>query len=82
MMKVAIHFDEDGEFRIYQSGEGVTVYVIDDRVPNDRVYQLQPASQADEIEALIGKSPIGSADDEKHDFITAQILGGYYGGSH
>ena len=57
--RAVVHFDESGEISYY-SDPGVTVYIVDDRAPDDRIYQF---SQYD-IPAGMLDGEIGSADDE------------------
>ena len=55
------------EIHKYLKEGDVDVFIIDERFPKDRVYQLGERSVVDpkEIDGLIGDSPIGHFDDGK-----------------
>lgn len=58
-MRVVIHFDERGEPTYYVEG-GARLLIIDERAPNDRVYEFSNRSTAAEIDDLIGDDAVGS----------------------
>lgn len=59
MNRVVIHFDERGEQTYYVEGDA-RLLIIDDRCPNDRVYEFSDRSTSDEIADLIGDDKVGS----------------------
>lgn len=71
---VVMHIDTDGSSSLLVCGaEGVRVFVIDERAPNDRVYEITGRDTAEEINKAIGDSPIGNACDDRHEAIKNSI---------
>lgn len=58
-LRVVIHYDEAGEISVY-SDDGTDIYWVDERVPNDRIYQMGNYAIPDGL--LVGD--IGHMDDE------------------
>lgn len=58
-MRVVIHFDERGKPTYYVEG-GARLLIIDERAPNDRVYEFSDRSTAAEIDDIIGDDTVGS----------------------
>jgi hypothetical protein len=67
-----VHFDEIGEQTYHIFGEA-RLLVIDERAPDDRVYEISGKISAEELSDLIGDDPIGSASDDRHEAISARI---------
>lgn len=60
---VIVHIDETGWASYLIHGEA-RLLIVDERTPNDRVYQYDARSTADEIAAVIGDSRIGTTADD------------------
>lgn len=58
MTRVVVHYDEDGEVSFYVE-PGVTLLIVDERAPNDRVYEYYDRSTRAEVDAVLGDSKIG-----------------------
>jgi hypothetical protein len=72
---VIVRFDEYGEQTYHViGGEAVRLFIVDERCPNDRVYEWLPRDPADEIKAILKDDPIGSSQDERHPAIAAKVL--------
>ncbi len=63
----------DGDVEYYVSGERVRLILIDERSPNDRVYEWLPRCPAGKHFDLIGDSEIGSSKDDRHAALKHQI---------
>lgn len=50
---VVVHYDERGEVRYLVNGEAVRLFIVDDRAPDDRVYEVLTRNQEYEIDELI-----------------------------
>lgn len=71
---VVMHIDTDGSSSLLVCGaESVRVFVIDERAPNDRVYEITGRDTAEEIKDALGDSPIGHAGDDRHEAISNRI---------
>jgi hypothetical protein len=53
-----VQIKENGDLDYLWSG-AMDLFVIDERAPLDRVYQMSIQSSRDQIAALIGDSPVG-----------------------
>lgn len=69
--KVVIHQDESGEIAVV-FGSGVEVFWVDERQPQDRVFQMS-ASSDQAVENILSDSPIGSASDQKQKQLITRI---------
>ena len=71
---VVLHSDEDGEQSYHVFGDGVRLFVVDERVPNDRVYEVLSRDDPATLRDLIPEgSDIGSSQDERHPAIVHRI---------
>lgn len=71
---VIVRFDEKGDPDFIITGDApVRVFVIDERAPNDRVYELMNRAAKEEAIEAIGDSEIGSNRDERHAAIAHKI---------
>ncbi len=59
MNRVVVHYDENGEATFYAEGD-VQLLIVDERAPNDRVYECSDRSDASEIDEIIGTDKIGT----------------------
>lgn len=48
MKRAVIHYDKDG-FESYFADDGVTLLIVDDRVPSDRIYRTSPTAIPDDL---------------------------------
>lgn len=55
-------------------GAPVRVFVVDDRVPHERVYELTLRFSRESLLGIIGDSSIGHAGDERHKAVSSRIL--------
>jgi hypothetical protein len=74
MSTVIVHFDEDGELLYHVCGDNVRLFIVDERSPNDRVYEWLSRQPEPDVAAIIGDGPIGSKDDSRHAAIEAKIV--------
>ncbi len=70
---VIVHFDSDGELMFYAAGN-VRLFIVDERAPNDRVFEWTDRVLPSQIASIIGDSPIGSPDDERHAAIEHKVV--------
>lgn len=82
MDKVVVHFDADGEVNFYVAGDATRLLIVDERAPNDRVYEWLSRSSQEEIDHIIGEGAVGSSKDARHAAISARILAALDGQSH
>lgn len=79
---IVIHqINEDGSQKYIINGN-VRAFVIDERAPNDRVYELTDRSDPREIVTILGDSPIGHKGDVRHAAIENKILAHIEGKVH
>lgn len=70
---VIMHIDDLGYPTIHASGDGVTVLVIDERAPDDRVFRLTARITSDTVTEMVGDSEIGYRDDERFPGLEAAV---------
>jgi len=78
---VVVHFDEAGEISYHVTG-AVRLVIVDDRAPNDRVYEYTTRTPMANINALFRGEQIGSAHDERHAAVEARINAMFEGKPH
>lgn len=80
---VIVRFDDDGELSYHVCGEAVRLFIVDERAPNDRVYEWLPRCDASEISEIIpDETEIGSNQDERHQAIAHVVRSITEGKSH
>lgn len=81
---VVCHFDEAGELNYHIFGNGaVRLLIVDDRVPQDRVYEYTTREDPAELAQLIPEgSEIGSRHDQRSAAISARIVAALDGRPH
>lgn len=80
---VVVHFDEDGDWSYHVFGEKVRLFIVDERAPNDRVYEYLSRSEPSYLRDLIpAGSDIGNQNDERHEAIKHRVLAAGEGRSH
>jgi hypothetical protein len=80
---VVIHFDENGEQSYYVFGDKIRLFTVDERVPNDRVYEWLSRSRPYMLRQLIpDDSEIGNQNDERHEAIKHRVLAADEGRKH
>ena len=79
---VLIHIDETGDQNYYVAGDSTRLIIVDERCPNDRVYECLGRDDPTEIERIIGDSPIGSSQDEQHPALERRIARALSGKPH
>lgn len=62
-MRIVLHFDAEGGWRLLTDIPGATCYCVDDNAPGDRVYRMVQVDGAAEIDGLLAGEEIGSLDD-------------------
>lgn len=79
---VIVRFDQDGELSYHALGD-VRLYIVDDRAPDDRVYEWLERATAEDIADIIpvGEA-IGNRDDERHPVLAHRIGAARGGVSH
>ena len=78
---VIVRFDADVELSFHAIGD-VRFLVVDERVPNDRVYEITDRKTPEAIAAIIGDSEIHSKHDARHPAIEARIIAFVEGKPH
>jgi len=79
---VVVRFDQDGEISYHVYGD-TRLYIVDERAPDDRVYEWLPRCEADEIADLIPVgSSIGNSRDERHPVLAHRIEAAIAGRPH
>ena len=79
---VVVHFDESGEINLLVHGENVRLLTVDDRTPNDRVYETLSRVERAEIDALLGTDVVGSMNDDRHEAIAHRLRAAWQGKPH
>lgn len=70
---VIVRFDTDGEISYHVLGD-VRLFIVDERAPNDRVYEWLPRSTEQEIAGIIpAGEEIGNSRDERHRVLSHRI---------
>lgn len=65
-----------------EASADVRVFVVDERCPNDRVYELTQRFERAELLGMIGESEIGHAGDARHKAVTNRINAAVDGKPH
>ncbi|MCK9549155.1 hypothetical protein [Aquamicrobium sp.] len=69
-----VHIKEDGSADYLICGdERFRLFVVDERAPNDRVYEMTQRDDPEAIRAILGDDPIGSCHDDRHAAIAARV---------
>ena len=69
-----VHIKEDGDTDYLICGDDkFRLFIVDERAPNDRVYEMTLRVAPETIRKIIGDSPIGHRNDERHAAIEARI---------
>lgn len=81
---VVVRFDEQGEMHYTVIGdERVRLFIVDDRCPNDRVYEWLERAPKSAFREIVGEDEtIGSRDDARHEAIAAKIRAARDGRPH
>lgn len=69
-----VRFDENGEISYHVASDArFRLFIVDERCPNDRVYEWLPRCRGEEAREMLGNDPIGSSQDARHPAIAARI---------
>lgn len=80
---VVVHFSEDGEQSYYVYGDAsVRLFIVDDRCPNDRVYEWLPREEPTSLKDMLRDDQIGSSADARHEAVKNRILSAERGEPH
>lgn len=80
---VIVHFDQEGEIYYHVIGDGVRLFIVDERAPHDRVYEWLPRAEPYVLDVMIPEgSTIGSNQDERHAAIEHMVLRHMGGKAH
>ncbi len=72
---VVVQYDERGDVSFHVYGdERVRLFIIDERCKGDRVYEWLNREPPEALKTMIGDSPIGSSQDDRHAAIENRIL--------
>ncbi len=78
-----VRFDENGEISYHVASDArFRLFIVDERCPNDRVYEWLPRCDNAAAKAILGDDEIGSSADARHPAIEAVILAHMEGRSH
>lgn len=71
-----VRFNEEG-FATYHlaADESVRLFVVDERSPHDRVYEITSRCDGAEVAEILGNDPIGHCGDTRHAALVARING-------
>lgn len=72
MTRVILWFNEDGEMTLL-SDPGVTVLWVDERVPHDRVFQMDATATEQQIANVLGDSKPGHSEDDRQARLKVQM---------
>lgn len=79
---VIVRFDENGDLTYHVYGD-TRLYIVDERAPEDRVYEWLPRATAEDIADLIPVgSVIGNGQDERHPVLAHRIRAAIDGKPH
>ena len=79
---VIVRFGQDGELSYHVYGD-TRLYIVDERAPDDRVYEWLPRATAEDIADLIlVGSTIGNGQDERHPVLAHRIRSAIAGKPH
>ncbi len=78
---VVVRFDERGEINYLVAGSA-RLLIVDERAPQDRVYEYESRVEPDEITALLGAGPVGNQRDDRHPAVEARITASMEGRPH
>jgi len=56
---VIVRYDDDGEIEFYAEGD-VRLLIVDERAPDDRVYEVHNRHTREQVEGIIGDDRIGT----------------------
>jgi hypothetical protein len=81
---VCVHYDEHGEIEFHVFGdERVRLFIVDERAPNDRVYEYTSRTDPAALRMLTPEGvDIGNRNDERHEAIAHRILSRQDGKPH
>lgn len=80
---VIVHYDEHGEIQYFVHGDNVCLYIVDERAPDDRVYEWLPRAADDEIAAIIPAGEyIGNSKEDRHKVLAHRINALHEGKPH
>ena len=72
---VVLRFDEDGEQSYHVFGDaGVRLFIVDERVPHDRVYEVLSRDDPATFRDLIPEgAEVGSSQDDRHAAVSHRV---------
>jgi hypothetical protein len=71
---VVVHFQANGSMDYLISGDKrFRLFVVDERAPHDRVYEMTKRCSKERVAAVLGNDPIGHAGDSRNAAIVARI---------
>jgi hypothetical protein len=76
-----VHVRKDGSMDFHLDGY-VAFFIVDERVPHDRVYQMTMRTPREQIAELLSASEFGSRYDARHTAIAHRIESALRGKSH
>ena len=68
-----VQFAADGEISFFAAGD-VRFLVVDERAPNDRVYEITDRETPGTIAAIIGDDEMHNKHDARHAAVAAKVL--------
>ena len=71
---VVLHLDETGHWTLHAAGGPLTLLVVDERVPTDRVYRVQDRVDEAVITEIIGDSEVGHIGDGRYPNLADAIV--------
>ncbi len=71
---VVIHYNERGEINYHAIGDGLRLFIVDDRASDDRVYEWLSRSEPEEFVELVPEgSVIGNRHDARHEAVAGRV---------
>ena len=72
--KVVVRYLENGLIDFLVHGDQVLLFVVDERVPDDRVFEVTRRCSDEAIQEIVGDSPVGNDTDERHKALKARLF--------
>ncbi|KGM36185.1 hypothetical protein [Inquilinus limosus] len=60
---VIVHWDEQGGMTFHVHGAGVRLFTVDERAPDDRVFEIESRVEEKDIAAILRNDPVGHLGD-------------------
>ena len=80
---VIVRFDERGDIHYHVIGDDVRLFIVDERCPHDRVFEITRRDSAETFREVIPEgSVIGHNQDDRHEAVMHRVLQAMDGEKH